>query len=183
MIPHQDGRPRQKSFLPTPPPTLDLSTVRYTERNPSKKPHAPLERPRHSPLAKPSVSHRPQRYARKYAVQRAHAHGDHAGKEESSKAGELRSPAGQDDRNEAQKQDEERRAGHDVEEPAHGGSVGEWAGVRMELWGAAAGVGDYAVRCIRGAYVTVVFCGGGSKYRSGRAKLRGWRAQRCACGE
>ena len=123
MIPHQDCRPIQKCLLPTPPSTFHLPTIRYPKCNPRQEPHAPLEGPRDSPLTQPSISHRPQRHARENAIQRTHAHDDHAREEESSEAGELRGSTGQDDRDEAQKEDKKRWPGHDVEEPAHGESA------------------------------------------------------------
>jgi hypothetical protein len=117
VIAQKHGRSRQQRFL--------AAAVCHAKGDARDPPHAPLERPPGRPLAQAPVAHDPQEDAREHAVQGARAHQDHAGDEEGRKRGKLRQLRREDEGQHAQQDDEDRRGGHGVNKPAHGG----WCGV------------------------------------------------------
>jgi hypothetical protein len=151
VVAQKHGRPRQQRVL--------AAAVRHAKGDARDPPHAPLERPPGRPLAQAPVAHNPQKDAREHAIQGAHAHQDHASYEEGRERGKLRQLRREDEGQHAQQDDEDRRGGHGVNKPAHGG----W-------W------------CGRGGFYTVVGSiqgnvGGGTRWGAGgRAKTAGEKA-------
>ena len=126
MVAHENSGPGQQCLLPA----SGLPTVHDPECNACGEPHGPLESPSDRPLTQASIPNQSQKYAGEDAVHGADDHHDHTRDEESCERGKLRKLLRQHGRQRAQKDDEKRRPGHCVEEPAHG----QWMGWYKQLY-------------------------------------------------